>query len=96
VNKYRIVSREDAQGLTYFAQVKFFDLFWKDLPFTSQSGTSNWKEGFETPSRTLKLVENYVEKLIKKETELRTKSSNQEIVKLYYDPELTDNHYMLR
>jgi hypothetical protein len=66
--KYRIVSREDAHGPKYFAQHKVLWFFWvDDYPISHPSVTNNFLDASETPSRNLKLVENYVETVIRTE-----------------------------
>ena len=45
----------------YYAQRKWFGLFWVDLPWVSSSGYGKWENGSENPSINLQLVENYIE-----------------------------------
>lgn len=58
MTKYRIVSREDAHGLMYFAQTRFLWFFWEDCEKLKNPSCLEFK--FENPSRDLQLVENYV------------------------------------
>jgi hypothetical protein len=58
MNKYRIVSREDAWGPKYFAQIKFLWFFWEDCRELKNPPFLSFK--FENPSRDLQLVENYI------------------------------------
>ena len=44
----------------YYAQKKWFGLFWVDLPWVSASGYGKWEKGGENPSSNLQLVENYI------------------------------------
>lgn len=62
--KYRIISKTQYELTTYYAQGKFFGLFWINLPYTSASGNERWINGGENPSSVRELVENYVEMLM--------------------------------
>ena len=60
--KYRIVARRGRTvSLFYYAQKKWFGMFWVDLPWVSMGGYGMWPQGGETPSTQLHLVENYIE-----------------------------------
>ena len=61
MSKYRIVARRGRTISTfYYAQKKWFGLFWVDLPWISTGGYGDWPQGGETPSTQLHLVENYI------------------------------------
>lgn len=60
MSKYRIVNRPGRTGSMYFAQKKWFGLFWVDLPWVSTGGYGEWQQGGESPSKQLHLVENYI------------------------------------
>lgn len=59
--KYRIVKRSQRQTSFYFAQKKYLNLFWVDLPLHSVASNSKYMGGAESSSPILKLVENYIE-----------------------------------
>lgn len=83
MTKYRIVSREDAHGPMYFAQIRFLRFFWEDCS-RELLHMENFKVHFENPSRDIKLVENYI-KFLKKVEEITNSlsSKNQKVVKTY-------------
>ena len=83
MTKYRIVSREDAWGPKYFAQIKFLWFFWEDCRELKNPPFLSFK--FENPSRDLQLVENYVTFLMEIEKNENSPPNNtkQEVVKTY-------------
>lgn len=61
MSKFRIVARRGRTVSTfYYAQKKWFRLFWVDLPWLSVSGYGEWRNGGENPSINCDLVENYI------------------------------------
>lgn len=59
--KYRIVHRPSSGLYCYFAQKKWFNLFWIDISGGSTSGGPGYPNGAENPSHSQELVEKYIE-----------------------------------
>jgi len=82
MTKYRIVSREDANGLMYFAQTRFLWFFWEDCKELKNPSFLEFK--FENPSQDLQLVKNYITFSKNADEILRNPSpKNQKVVKVY-------------
>jgi hypothetical protein len=62
MSRYRIVARNGRTvSKFYYAQRKWFGLFWLDLRYASSSGYGKWPNGSENPSININLVENFIE-----------------------------------
>jgi hypothetical protein len=60
MSNFRIVRRTKWDAPMFYAQRKWL-WWWIDCPGISCSGDEGYLEGAENPSRSLKLVKNYVE-----------------------------------
>lgn len=89
MTKYRIVKRyKNPLGETkpypyYYAQLKLFDLFWVDYHY-GWFWTYEYYEDGDSVDTDLNVVEKYVERLIKNESQSKVKFPEQQVVKTYY------------
>ena len=60
MSNFRIVRRTKRDAPMFYAQRKWL-WWWVDCPAVSCSGDEGYLEGAENPSRSLKLVKNYIE-----------------------------------
>jgi hypothetical protein len=60
MSRFRIVRRAEWGAPIYHAQRKWL-WWWIDCPIISCTGTEEYPDGAENPSRHLQLVKNYVE-----------------------------------